>query len=405
MSSVVLAIGLFVFAAYLFKAIFDRTGIPDVLLLMTCGLMLGPVLGWVVPAQFGDTGRVLSTLALVVILFESGVDLDLASVKSALGVTLALTLTTFAVTALVVTGVGALAGGLDWLAALTLGAILAGTSSAVVIPLVKSLGVEGRTRSVLVLESALTDVLCIVAVFLFLNAARAGAVTPGHVTWVLIETLMFAAAIGFAAGGAWLMILRRMRRLRHGTYSSVGMCFILYGATEAAGFSGAIAAISFGVMLANGRRIVAALGWVRPGRFAAFSSREHGFLMEIIFVLKTFFFVYLGISMQLDNIAALLMGGAIVVMVYAARHVLAAWLCARDIPASEVALTAAMVPKGLAAAVLAGLPVQYGMAGGDLIQAIAYAVVLLSILATALLIALQRTRAGQSMYAVLLRRP
>jgi potassium/hydrogen antiporter len=403
-STVVLAIGLFVFAAYLFKAVFDRTGVPDVLLLMACGLLLGPLLGWVTPSQFGEAGRVLATLALVVILFESGVDLDLSSLKPALGATLSITLSTFVATAGIVTAVGMWWANLGWLPALTLGAILAGTSSAVVIPLVQSLGVQGRTRTVLILESALTDVLCIVAVFMLIDASRSGAVSTGHVVWVLFETLALAAAIGLAAGAAWLMVLRRMRRLRHGSYASVAMCFILYGLTEAADFSGAIAAISFGVVLANGRRFAAASRWVRPGRFAAFSSREHGFLKEIIFVLKTFFFVYLGISMRFDNTAALVMGGAIVLAVYATRHMLAAFLCGRDLPAREVALTAAMVPKGLAAAVLAGLPLQYGVAGGEAIQAIAYAVVLLSILATALLIAAQRTAAGQAVYAFLLRR-
>ncbi len=404
MSTVVLAIGLFVFAAYLFKAIFDRTGIPDVLSLMVCGLLLGPILGWASPTQFGEAGRVLATLALVVILFESGVDLDLSSLKPALGATLKITLSTFVATAMIVTAIGVTRGGLAWLPALTLAAILAGTSSAVVIPLVQSLGVQGQTRTVLILESAITDVLCIVSVFMLLDASKAGAVTPGHVVRVLGETLLFAALIGAAAAGAWLMVLRRMRRLRHGSYASVAMCFILYGLTEAAEFSGAIASITFGVCLANGRRFAAATNVLRPGRLAAFSSREHGFLKEIIFVLKTFFFVYLGISMRLDNTESLLTGATIVLLVYAARHMLAGWLTPRNIPGEHVALTAAMVPKGLAAAVLAGLPLQYGMAGGESIQAIAYAVVLLSILATALLIAIQRTRVGQSTYALVLRR-
>ena len=182
------------------------------------------------------------------------------------------------------------------------------------------------------------------------------------------------------------------------------MCFILYGVTEAAGFSGAIAAISFGVVLANGRRFAAASHLLRPGRFAAFPAREHGFQKEIIFVLKTFFFVYLGISMRFDNTAALVIGAAIVSMVYAARHVLAALLNGPEQPVAEIALIAAMVPKGLAAAVLVGLPLQYGMAGGEMIQAIAYAVVLLSILATALLIAIQRTPLGQTVYAIMLQR-
>ena len=405
MHSVVLAIGLFVFAAYLFKAIFEKTGIPDVLLLMVCGLLLGPVLGWVEPSRFGDAGSALATLALVVILFESGVDLDLGSAKSALTPTLLLALSTFVVTAAIATLVGALWAGLEWLPAVALGAILAGTSSAVVIPLVQSLGVQGRTRAVLILESALTDVLCIVAVFMLLTASKSDAVNAGRIIWTLVETLSLAGVIGLLIGVSWLLVLRHARRLRHGGYASVAMCFILYGLTEAAGFSGAIAAIAFGVMLANGRQFAAMSGVLRPGYLAAFSSREHGFLQEIIFVLKTFFFVYLGISMRLDDTNALAMDAAIVAMTYLARHALALVLAAPDTSASNVALTAGMAPKGLAAAVLAGLPSQYGMPGGDIIQSIAYAVVLFSIISTASLITLHRVSRVRNFYVRLCRKP
>jgi len=44
-----------------------------------------------------------------------------------------------------------------------------------------------------------------------------------------------------------------------------------------------------------------------------------------------------------------------------------------------------MVPKGLAAAVLASIPLREGIAGGDIIQNVTYAVVLFSIVLTSLL--------------------
>jgi NhaP-type Na+/H+ or K+/H+ antiporter len=50
---------------------------------------------------------------------------------------------------------------------------------------------------------------------------------------------------------------------------------------------------------------------------------------------------------------------------------------------------AVMAPRGLAAAVLASLPLQQGIAGGDLIQNSTYAVVLFSILFTSVLVFLQ----------------
>ena len=47
---------------------------------------------------------------------------------------------------------------------------------------------------------------------------------------------------------------------------------------------------------------------------------------------------------------------------------------------------AIMVPKGLAAAVLASIPYQQGIIGGDLIQNVTNAVILFSILLTSLLL-------------------
>ncbi|MCE2990660.1 MAG: cation:proton antiporter [Nitrosomonadaceae bacterium] len=403
MATTILVIGLFVFAAYLFKGIFSRTGIPDVLMLMLCGILIGPVMGWATPAQFGQAGSVLATMALVVILFEGGVDLDLHSLKPALSATLKLTLSTFIATVAIVTGVGMFMAGLDWMPALMLGMILGGTSSAVVIPLVQGLNVQGKARTVLILESAITDVLCIVGLFVLLDAAKHGGISAGSTVLSLAETMTIAFAIGAMAAFGWLFLLRAARRLPHGSFASAAMCFIVYGSTELLGFSGAIAALCFGLTLANGRRFAAATGLIRAGRLAAFSSREQGFLQELIFVLKTFFFVFLGISMQLNDMRLFVVGAVIVVAVYAVRHVLALFTTDRDTPHPHVSLTAIMVPKGLAAAVLAGQPLQQGISGGEVIQGIAYVVVLLSIGLTACMIPLQRVPPVSTLYQALFR--
>jgi cell volume regulation protein A len=404
MATTILAIGLFVFAAYLFKGIFARTGIPDVLLLMLCGMLIGPVLGWVTPEQFGKAGSALATMALVIILFEGGVDLDLDSLKPSIVATLKLTLSTFVATVAIVTSLGFYFGGLSLMAALMLGAILGGTSSAVVIPLVQGLNIQGKARTVLILESAITDVLCIVGLFVLLDAAAKGGISAGATILAVTETMFVAVLIGAAAGLGWLFLLRAARRLPHGSFASTAMCFIVYGSTELLGFSGAISALCFGLFLANGRRFVAATGVINPARLAAFSSTEQGFLQELIFVLKTFFFVYLGISMQLKDPKLFILGGAIVALVYAVRHLLAHLATDRDVPRPYAAVTAIMVPKGLAAAVLAGLPLQAGIPGGEVIQGVSYVVVLLSIGATAILIPLQRIPPLSAVYGALYRK-
>ena len=398
MATTILAIGLFVFAAYLFKGIFSKTGIPDVLMLMVCGILIGPVLGWVEPSQFGQAGSALATMALVIILFEGGVDLDFDSLKPAISPTLKLTLTTFVATVAIVTLLGKYVGGLSTMAALMLGAVLGGTSSAVVIPLVQGLNVQGKTRTVLILESAITDVLCIVGIFVLLDAAKKGGISPVATMLAVSETMIVAILIGATTGLAWLFLLRAARRLPHGSFASTAMCFIVYGVTELLGFSGAISVLCFGLFLANGRRFAAASRVIHPARLASFSSNEQGFLQELIFVLKTFFFIYLGISMQLKEPALFILGGSIVFLVYIARHFFAYWTTDADVSRQYVALTAIMVPKGLAAAVLAGLPLQAGVVGGELIQGVAFVVVLLSIGLTAILIPLQRVGPVSSLY-------
>ena len=55
---------------------------------------------------------------------------------------------------------------------------------------------------------------------------------------------------------------------------------------------------------------------------------------------------------------------------------------------SDISIISVMVPKGLAAVVLASIPLQQGVAGGELIQNITYSVVLLSILFTSFLVLL-----------------
>jgi len=78
MELTVLLAGLFVFLAHILEVVFEKTRIPDILLLMLLGVIVGPVLGLVsVQEHFGKVGEFLSVVTLLVILFESGLTLPL----------------------------------------------------------------------------------------------------------------------------------------------------------------------------------------------------------------------------------------------------------------------------------------------------------------------------------------
>ena len=70
-------VGALLMLAFLANRVFRVTRVPDVLVLMALGLVLGPVLGFVDPAHLSSTTNVLGTLAIILVLFEGGLDLDL----------------------------------------------------------------------------------------------------------------------------------------------------------------------------------------------------------------------------------------------------------------------------------------------------------------------------------------
>ncbi len=406
MSTTILFIGLAVFLAHLLALQFRHTNLPDVLVLVLIGIVIGPVLGFVQPEDFGKVGSVIATIALVVILFESVTSLDLATLGRTAGTTVFLAVACFVVTGAVVAGVAISVFDLGLIPALLLGATLGGTSSAVVIPMVGSLGVAPKPATVLVLESALTDVLCIVGVFALLQVATEGEVHPGQIMGSVLAALVFAAVIGVAGGAGWMLVLGRVRGFPNTISSTLAYVFIVYGLTEFLGFSGAIAALAMGISLGNHAR----LGLDRLARngirLEPLNAQDLDFFREAVFLLKTYFFVYLGISVQFGDPMLALVALLMVLLVYLLRLPLTRFVCrGPDYGLRDTAIVSMMAPKGLAAAVLATLPLQAGIEGGELIRDLAYMVVLISIALTALLVIVLPWSQVQQVYARLLGKP
>lgn len=384
---VILSIGLIVFVAYFFRAIFERTGIPDVLLLLGAGILVGPVLGMTSPADYGKVGQALSTMALIVILLESGADLDLQALRGALRPTLTLSLLSFATTGLVIAYVGWALLGLSLLPAAMLGVICGCTAASVVIPLVQMLDMGDKARTILILESAIADVLSIVGVLTLLDFATSGDISAGRVAGATVASILMAAVIGIIGGLGWLLALKVVRRLTSSMFATVAYCFVIYGIAEQAGFSGALAALSFGLALTNHR----AFGLDRlahVGEIGKLKVAEFNFFSEIVFVLKTFFFVYLGISMQFTAPRMVALAALVVVTVCLVRHLVVMLTMDRDISRRDAAVSAIMMPRGLVSAVLATIPLQQGVAGGEIIRDATYMIVLVSIVLTSLLLPL-----------------
>jgi NhaP-type Na+/H+ or K+/H+ antiporter len=406
MSTTILFLGLLVFFAHFLSLQFRKTNVPDVLVLMLVGILLGPVLGIVTPEDFGKIGSLIATIALVVILFESGTSLDLGVLGKSLATTGVLTFWCFALTALIVMLLGVYALELSLLPAAMLGVTLGGTSSAVVIPMVNALRLSEKPATVLVLESALTDVLCIVGVFALLQVYTQGGVEPGRLLGSVLSALIFAAVIGVLGGIGWLLVLGRVRDFPNTISSTLAYVFIVYGATEGLGFSGAIAALALGITLTNFEKF----GLTRFKRIdrniVPLNDIDLTFYREAVFLLKTYFFVYLGISIHFGAMHLAIVAAVMVLLVFAMRIGLTRVVFrGKGYSLRDTAFTSMLAPKGLAAAVLAALPLHYGVAGGEVIRDATYMAVLISITLTALLVMLYPNPVVRRFYSAALRKP
>ncbi len=358
-SIVLIALGLLIFFSHIFNALFSRTRIPNVLLLMLIGLLIGPVLKLISPQDMGKLGSVFTTVTLIAILFESGIGLELKVLKKALLGASLITILNFIVVMLIGIFIGIFLLKLDWLHSLFLGAALGGTSSAVVIPTINQLNPNPKAKTVLYLESAFSDILCLVVALALLAGIQTGELSVGGILNNMWISILFSIVIGIVLGIIWIVILKKyLSGIKNTMFTTFALAFILYGFCERIGLNGGLGILAFGITAGN----IGTAGFIRKlftlNEESVLNQQERNFYSEIVFVLQTYFFVYIGISIQLNNIWHLLIGLLFVVLAFALRPLTSLSLGRKDLDTRDKKLINALGPKGLVAAVLASLPLQ-----------------------------------------------
>ena len=404
-STFVFSVGLIIFAAHFFTALFERTRIPDVLPLIFIGILIGPLFNILSPDDFGYVGPLLSAIALALMLFEGGSHLTLETLKTSLKDCVVLALMTFILTVLISTGATYYLMGKDLMPALFIGAVLGSISPAVVVPIVRMLNLSENTKSTLVVESAITDVLSIIIALGILKTFLSGHKTiMEFIGTNLIATMAMSLVVGFGGAVIWSTILEKIRKFPNTIFTSLAFIFLLYGLSENLGYSGPISVLIFGIILANSKKIP--LNIVQ--KFGAdhlieFTSIEKTLFSEVIFLVKTFFFIFLGMSIQFGKGKILFFGILLTFLIYGSRLILTKLIISKNTPDNEAAMISFIIPKGLAAAVLAEVPMHMGLPEELVpmfteIRAVIYMVILFSILLTAFLIYSQETGLTSTRY-------
>jgi NhaP-type Na+/H+ or K+/H+ antiporter len=115
-------------------------------------------------------------------------------------------------------------------------------------------------------------------------------------------------------------------------------------------------------------------------------KNEKDFYSEIVFILQTYFFVYVGLSIKFDNLLLYLLGLLIIAMIILVRPVPIRMLGKKSLKMRDVSIMSILTPKGLVTAVLASIPLQMGLPYAEDIQSLGYAIVFLSITVSSMLV-------------------
>lgn len=388
----ILTLGTLVFAAHWFAEIFSKKRIPDVLMLMFIGIIIGPLFKIVDAEKLSSIGNVFGQITLVILLFESGTELSFKTLADSIKSTIALTFVNFFFTFVAIGFLGWLVLGMNPGISFMLGAALGGSSSAVAIPLVKQISIGEKSKTILILESAFSAILCIVITLAIFESYKYGEFRVGIIFGQVFSSFLLASLIGVIGSIFWSMVLDKVRTINNSIFTTPAFVFIIYGINELLGYSGIISALAFGIGLANMDAIYKR--WLRKffdRRPTLLNPTEKTLFSELVFLMKTFFFVYVGISIKFDSLVSLLIGLGISFLLIILRIPVVRIALphnTRGISNKDRAFLSMMIPRGLAAAVLATMISQSGLAGSERVSNIVFSVIFFTIIFTSILVPL-----------------
>lgn len=386
-----------IFLGFAGNLIFSKLRFNDTILLIGLGVLLGPVTGAIPVESLQRASTIVGPLALILILFDGGLALKFRDLLHGLGQAASLAVGGFVLATGAIGGIVAWALQVPLMTGLILGAILGGTSALVVLPSLKHMRVDRETSTILGLESAITDVLVVVVAFTLVSIVELGQGPAAQdIASKLIITFAMSIFIGVAMGFLWLWMMPYVRDKPYGYMLTLGVMFFLYVAVEwllqdVSNGGGPLSVLAFGVVLGN----VGSLGdAIRRRVGKQFGAGIKKFQGEISFIVRTFFFIYLGILVDLDLLRdvytwalALLLLAAMVLV----RYVSVATLHRSPKLIGGAAVMVVMMPRGLAAAVLAAVPAQREIPGTERFVALAFlSLILTNLLATVGAIVLEK---------------
>jgi len=362
----------------------QKIKVPDVAAFLLVGMAIGPqALGWVDIKSDSALYQIILLFGASYILFDGGASLRFNVLKQ-VWITIVIIATVGVVITAAVTGIAAyFVLGVPLIVALLLGATLASTDPATLVPIFRQVRVRDRVAQTVMSESAFNDAMGAIVTLAVLAVARG----TGEFSFEssLID-LLKQSVVGIVAGAvlgyvaAFVIAHERMAFLAE--YAPVVTLVAVVGAYFSADnlqASGFMAVFVFGIMLGNKE----SFGFKME---AGEAQKLDEFVTTTAFIMRLFIFLLLGSQVDFALMNRYLVGGIVVVAIFmlVARPV-TVFLCALpDRRArwsrNEMLFMCWTRETGVIPAALAGLLVGMKAPGAQMIMSVTFIAILMTIL-------------------------
>ncbi|TSA50255.1 MAG: sodium:proton antiporter [Nitrosomonadales bacterium] len=288
--------------------------VPDVVVLLLVGILLGPeLLGLVNVRADSAINQLLLIFGSSYILFDGGASIRLKVLKEVWITVVALSTVGVLVTA-GITGVAAhYILGIPFIVALLLGTVIASTDPATLVPVFKQVRIKDRVAQAVMSESAFNDAMGAILTFTVLGVAMgAGAFSAGDALADLLKQSLLGIVIGGVLGylAAFLIAHEKFGFLAE--YAPVVTLMAVIGAYMGADglhSSGYMAVFVFGIVLGNQE----SLGFKLAEQDAALFE---DFVLTTALIMRMFIFILLGSQVDFSLMNQYLLGGVMVVTIF-----------------------------------------------------------------------------------------
>ena len=372
-----LAASVVIIMGVLGEAFFKRTGIPDILFLMVLGIIIGPILGIIQPEAVLQIVPYFAAVALIIIMFDGGLNLHIGKVLKTAHFAVILVIVGFAVSVSIVAGLAHYGLGWEWIDSILLGSMLGGSSSIIVFGLIKKIHISDDAKSMLGFESALTDIFAVIIAFVLFEAMLSGEFSLDLLGITIGKAVAVGLVLGLGVGIPWMFVISKLKNAQHSYMLTIGMVFMLFFLATSFGESGALTALVFGLMLGKKTYFSRILKIKFPE-----DTIDNSLHSQVTFLVRAFFFVFVGLLASFTQIEYVIFGVIAGIAIYIGRIILTKSVLVRGFSKLDRKVTSVMIPRGLAAAVLATFPLSMGLPNAEAYPQIIFFVVITSVIIT-----------------------